>query len=372
MNVFDFSFFKKYHKVAILSTSNGLYSRLDRLGLIYYSVDALRRSIIEQAPDTVVDMLDYKPSDELHLVNINSIDKLSYDAAVVMNHTAAFFAGTLPKSFRNALMFLNGYDGDVWWCYDTPAYFPQKKHTDIIRQYGKYTYKKYNKELSLMLNDQCFIESLDRIDEKMNVISDICIEDIPEGLVNASDYSKRMYNKIKSTFYVKSNLAKHIGTLYKSKDVFSEKHFDVCLAFNYDNYRLSLAKHLINHKGLNVVAIRHSPGNDIQCSLSVVPRIHNIERYYEYLETNCYSSLIVTTRNHLSCLKSERFYGVFNSYTAGFIPIECDKDMSWIRDPELKKFSYVSSAEELYDKAMQLHDKDFFDHIINLQRKEIS
>lgn len=369
--VLDFSYFKKYHKVAIMSTSNGLYGKPERLGLIYYSVDALKRSILECASDVQVDLLDAKPNKELCLIDISTIKNNDYDAAVIMNHTAAFFAGTLPKPFKNALMFLDGYEGDVWWCYDTPAYFPIKTHVDIIKQYGKYSYKPYNAELSRMLEKPSFKTSLDDIDERLNIISDICIEDIPGGLVNASDYSRRTYDRIKSTFYIKSNLAKKIGTLYSSKNVWNDKKYDICLAFNYDNYRFSLAKKYIDDDRLSIASIRHSPGEGFRCKVHLEPRIHNIEKYYEWLETNCYASLLITTRNHLSCLVPERFYGVFNSYCVGFIPIECDPDKMWVKNDELKHFSYVSSKEELIGKTKEIHDKSFFDHIVKLQRNEI-
>lgn len=47
----------------------------------------------------------------------------------------------------------------------------------------------------------------------------------------------------------------------------------------------------------------------------------------------------------------ERFYGVFNSYVVGFIPVECNPSKSWIKSEQLKKFSYVSSRSELVKKV---------------------
>lgn len=365
-------YFSKYKKVAILSTSNGLCRRKDRLGLIYYSVNALRSEISRLAPSVEVDMLDSKKSDELGVKCVYDAKNTDYDAIVMMNHTSAFFAGTLPKPFRDCIMFLNGYEGDVWWCYDTPAYFPTKTHVELIRHYGKYSYKPYNAELSKMLDDKSFISSLDSIDKRINIISDINIEDIPQCLVDATCYSKQIFDRISSSFYVKSHTAKEIGTLYRSKNPWESKAYDICLAFNYDNYRFSLAKKYVDDERLSIASLRHSPGENFKCKVHIEPRIHNIEKYYEWLETNCYASLLVTTRNHLSCLVPERFYGVFNSYIVGFIPVECDPEKKWVaKSKELAEFSYVSSKDELVEKLEAIRDKSFFDHITTLQRNEI-
>lgn len=365
-------YFSKYKKVAILSTSNGLCRRKDRLGLIYYSVNALKHEICKLAPNVHVDMLDSKISDELDVKCVYDVNNSDYDAIIMMNHTSAFFAGTLPKPFRDCIMFLNGYEGDVWWCYDTPAYFPTKTHVELIRHYGKYSYKPYNAELSKMLENKAFISSLNNIDQRINIISDIGIEDIPQCLIDATSYSRQTFDRISKTFYIKSNTNKAIGTLYHSKNCWNNKKYDICLAFNYDNYRFSLSKKYVDDSRLNIASLRHSPGNNFSCAIHVEPRIHNIEKYYEWLEENCYASLLVTTRNHLSCLVPERFYGVFNAYVVGFIPVECDPEKKWIsKNDELANFSYISSKDELIEKISMIKDKSFFDHIVSLQRKEI-
>lgn len=69
-------------------------------------------------------MIDSKDDETLHVKCFDCISKNEYDAVVMMNHTADFFAGTLPRAFYTTMMMLDKYDGDVWWCYDTPAYFP--------------------------------------------------------------------------------------------------------------------------------------------------------------------------------------------------------------------------------------------------------
>lgn len=365
-------YFSKYKKVAILSTSNGLCRRKDKLGLIYYSVNALKSEIRKLALDVQVDMLDSKSSNELDVKCVYDAKNSDYDAIVMMNHTSAFFAGTLPKPFRDCIVFLNEYKGDVWWCYDTPAYFPTKTHVELIRHYGKYLYKPYNAELSKMLENTSFTSSLDDIDQRINIISDICIEDIPQCLIDATSYSSQTFDRISKTFYVKSNTNKAIGTLYHSKNAWNNKKYDICLAFNYDSYRFSLAKKYVDDEHLSIASLRHSPGEGFKCTVHIEPRIHNIEKYYEWLEINCYASLLVTTRNHLSCLVPERFYGVFNAYVVGFIPIECDPEKKWVtKSQELKDFSYVSSKAELVEKINKIHDKQYFDYIISLQRKEI-
>lgn len=128
MSKLSFSEFSKYKRVAIFSTSNSLVPRNGNIGLIYYSVKAVKMQIEEAAPSCAVDMIDSK-DDEKHCIRcFDNITKDDYDAVVLMNHTAMFFAGTLPRAFCNALLMLDGYDGDVWWCYDTPAYFPTKTH----------------------------------------------------------------------------------------------------------------------------------------------------------------------------------------------------------------------------------------------------
>lgn len=145
-----------------------------------------------------------------------------------------------------------------------------------------------------------------------------------------------------------------IGTMHKSKDDFTQKKFDICIAFNYDAYRFSLAKKYIDDKRISAASVRHHLDVKLACSSTTVPRIHNILDYYDFLERDCYSSLIVTTREHLNCLTPERFYGVFNSYTVGFIPVECNPSKSWIKSEELKKFSYVDSKEDLVCKLAKL------------------
>lgn len=48
----------------------------------------------------------------------------------------------------------------------------------------------------------------------MKLISDIDLELIPDDLINASDLSKKFYDNICKTSYVKSNCAKMIGTMH--------------------------------------------------------------------------------------------------------------------------------------------------------------
>lgn len=164
-----------------------------------------------------------------------------------------------------------------------------------------------------------------------------------------------------------------IGTMHKSKDDFTQKKHDVCIAFNYDAYRFSLAKKYIDDESLDVASVRHELDSKLICKTTLVPRINDILKYYDFLERDCYSSLIVTTREHLNCLIPERFYGVFNSYTAGFIPVECNPSKSWIKSEELKKFSYVESKDELVSKVKMLKSsKSFYDSIIKMQREEIA
>lgn len=62
--------------------------------------------------------------------------------------------------------------------------------------------------------DAGFNESLDSADDRMKLISDIDLELIPDDLINASDLSKKFYDNICKTSYVKSNCAKMIGTMH--------------------------------------------------------------------------------------------------------------------------------------------------------------
>lgn len=78
--------------------------------------------------------------------------------------------------------------------------------------------------------------------------------------------------------------------------------------------------------------------------------------YYDFLEAECFASLIVTTKDHLKCIVPERFYGVFNSYVVGLIPIECDPDKTWIKNAELAAFSYVTSTDDVVKKVKMLKD----------------
>lgn len=107
-----------------------------------------------------------------------------------------------------------------------------------MQQYGKYSYKKWNKLLAdKIASDVSFAESLDNADSQLKLISDIDISMVPEDLVNATPFSKSFYDKTCSESYVKSNCAKMIGKMHKSKDDFMQKKFDICIAFNYDSYR---------------------------------------------------------------------------------------------------------------------------------------
>lgn len=166
-----------------------------------------------------------------------------------------------------------------------------------MQQYGKYAYKKWNKLLADKLtSSSTFMKSLDAVDSRLKLISDIDIEQVPNDIINASSFSKSFYRRICSTSYVKSSCAKMIGTMHHSNDDFLHKKHDVCIAFNYDAYRFSLAKKYVDDNSLDVASVRHSLDDVLECNVTTVPRINDILKYYDFLERDCYSSLIVTTR----------------------------------------------------------------------------
>lgn len=181
--------FDTYRRIGIVNTSNKLATSNIKLGISYHLMSALKQELKVLASNAQIDLLDYSESEELGITCIDKVKNNEYDAIVIMNHTYMFFAGTLPKSFYKMICFMNGYEGDVYWMYEHPAYFPTKTHVELIRQYGKYEYKKYNKLLNDMLSDDKFVASLDSIDNRMKLLSDLDVNSIPTDVVQKTVYS---------------------------------------------------------------------------------------------------------------------------------------------------------------------------------------
>lgn len=365
----SFDQFPKYKKVAIAPIF--LRFAITKSSSINTLVFKQLQACIATQTGGAVDLFNEGASASLGVKCLKFANPQNYDCLVVFMQKCNVFGGIIPKLTYWLMDFLKDFDGDVFFFLENPKALAPRSYIDWMFNYSHIGNKK-NSRLKVYLKD---IPTLKSKLDNAGFISDV---DFTSSTVKSpkTEFCQHIIKSIREgkTEFYQSNIAEAMSVdAAWREDCYATKIYDISLAIN-EPWRHKIAKQTLDSPNISVEVVQNThtlTKGETRAVVHVVTKTGNLASYYKHICQKCFATLICTGLSHINSIVPERIYTTFKSYIVGFIPLVCDPDKHYVKGEELRQFSYVSSPIELEQKLAKLRNKQFYEHILELQRQEV-
>lgn len=298
-----------------------------------------------------------------------------YEEIFIYNCQTNAFGGCFPVPAIPTLLSLINYKGDLWYMLTDPS-MPPINAALFVRQKQKF----------------CSVPD-------HNKVIDGTIKQFTEQ--NAKDFTRNVFERTKVAFcgldykkyYDLYNPEKRIDTrkiidvdwayfgqheYYTSRDFIDLKlqtpnkdsdAFDFVYCGNKRASRDKLLKAITSYSDINCATVGY--GNSISGDNVTNYDYMGHAEMFDFINKKAYSTIVMGDILHNDNIITPRFYESMLLNVVAFIWNQYDSEKKFVSDDELKKFIYISSAEELHNKIKQIkNDTALFRKLVDLERKE--
>ena len=378
------SFNPNHKKTAIISYGNRITLFSDHVrsvDLIY-----LREYFLNVLKRDEVDFLSRKTNKEESLTYYKNIkdfissDKINeYDELVVYNSPFNLFGGIFNVEMLDTLSAMLNFNGDIYYFSCDPK-FPCVNIAEQIR--GRIKNIENGIAKLPLGNDKFYDISIDDINR-------LSTEIWPNIIIAFAGINYELFCEVWHNSHKTKTLINTLNTdcRWVPLDLFTYYAVTELPELKLVDYDKSEVKYDLVYYGNN----RHTERDKIIQKIYSDPTLNNImfgykmdwpncfyhdyvahDVLFEALCKNAWGTVILGDITHNNNIMTPRFFESMMLDLVGFVYEAYDKDKNFIMNDELREFVYFSDPNELYEKLAKIkNDKDFYKHIINLQRKEI-
>jgi hypothetical protein len=149
-----------------------------------------------------------------------------------------------------------------------------------------------------------------------------------------------------------------------------EDSFDFVYCGNHRASRDNILNEIVSHKDLKCAIVGYGDyiSGDNVTSFAYMPH----EDMFNFINNKAYATIVMGDNLHNNNIITPRFYESMLLNVVAFVWHKYDIDKQFIKNEELKNFVYVDSIDEFYEKLLKIKsDKNLFNHIVELERKEV-
>lgn len=301
-----------------------------------------------------------------------------YDEVFIYNSPSNAFGGAIKPVTIPTIQALTKFNGDIWYILTDPA-IPPVNISLFVMQKSKFcdvpNHVKVNLERPAEFTDDMVKCFTDKVFKRTKVA--FCGLDYEQYYNNYNNDTRADTRKILDIDWTYFGLIEYYTLLdcFKldlqtgSKD---SNTYDFMYCGNKRSCfsRNKILSDIVSLKDIKCVTVGYHDKliNANADSIAYLPHRDMLK----LMNDKAISTIIIGDNLHNGNIITARFYESMLLNCVAFIWRTYDYEKKFVQNQELKDFIYVSSVEELHDKILQVkQDKELFNHIVQLERKEV-